>query len=1135
VDVRPPQTVNGLRLGFAALVAVLLTAAGAKSISNPGTAGNLWISRGPVGGEIQALVLDPRNPATLYAGSRGGGVYKTSDGGFTWNTVNNGLGSLFVRALAIDPRPAGAIYAGTDGDGRSGIFKSTDGGNTWSPTGGSGPQCATALAVEPRNPATVYAATCGTAVVRSTDGGNTWTDASSGLKGKITQTLVIDPQSPENVYLGTRGGVFKSSDGGGTWGDANQGLANLDVQSLLVDPKNAAKIYAGTHGGAFRSINGGTTWEAIPNIPTNSAVQSLALDTQTSNTIYAGIWGDGGSGVFKSTDGGANWSPMIFGLTDRNVTALVLDPQNPITVYAGTNAFGVFKTTSGGVSWNEANSGMTNSYIHALAVDPQDSTKVYAGASDQLSGIYQSSHDEGKMSLVIESVAVNALAIDPQHSATFYAGTDGLGVLKSSDGGGTWTGLSNGLTNSFVRSLAIDPTSPATLYAGTPAGGLFKTANGGTDWTAANEGLPDAETHSLAIDPQNPATIYAGTAGWGIFKSVNAGANWSAVNEGITPPADGLNVYALAVDPSSHTTVYAGIYGAGVFKSTDGGTNWRAANNGLTNFNVRALAIDALNPATIYVGTTGGGIFKSMDGGTDWAPFNDGLPNLDVYALATDPHNPGVVYGGTNGNGVFARGALTEVPLTMPAGGGSSISTVGPVDEPSSGYAVLTVGTGDAPYGTAVFGYRQNGVLVSEVGVPASPPTRAARFFVDSRTGVSSGPGTGTIDISTGFAAVNGVDAPALLDLKLRDNFGTILSQGSVRLARGEHIAKFLNQLAPDFVLPQRLSADGTASLEITSDQPTSVIALRLTINQRGDVLLTSTPVADLGKAPPILPLLFPQIADGGGYQTTLILMNTSNTVEAGAIDFYRNDGTPLRVSPGGAGMPDSRFLYTLVAGAFLRIVTDGSPSDVNVGWASLTPDEGTTTPVGAAIFSYTTSGVLITESGVAATLPTTHARIFIDKSGSHDTGIAVANPGSSGIRVTATAYQLDGVTPAGVGPATVDLASLGHDAKFAGELNPNLRAGFTGVLDLASTEPFAALTLRSLTNSRGDFLITTFPTADANQPPPTPLVFPQIADGGGYQTQIILLSTSGGTSKETAKYLGNDGSPIAVGRPGSP
>jgi hypothetical protein len=109
-------------------------------------------------------------------------------------------------------------------------------------------------------------------------------------------------------------------------------------------------------------------------------------------------------------------------------------------------------------------------------------------------------------------------------------------------------------------------------------------------------------------------------------------------------------------------------------------------------------------------------------------------------------------------------------------------------------------------------------------------------------------------------------------------------------------------------------------------------------------------------------------------------------------------------------------------------------------------------------------------------------------------------------------------------------LSGNGHDARFANELIPAVGDGFKGVLDIAASTPFVALTLRSLTNSRGDFLMTTFPVADFNQAAPSPIVFPQIADGGGYQTQIILLSTSGAVNT-TVNFFGDDGLPLAVGK----
>ena len=481
--------------------------------------------------------------------------------------------------------------------------------------------------------------------------------------------------------------------------------------------------------------------------------------------------------------------------------------------------------------------------------------------------------------------------------------------------------------------------------------------------------------------------------------------------------------------------------------------------------------------------------------------------------------------------GAQVRDGIDQVSLTAPPSGAVSAETLGPAGDLVAGYSTVTARSGSVPYGTAVFSVTRNGYVVSEVGVPASPPTKAARFFVDSRSSVSPVPGSGPVTISTGFAAVNRNQVGATLGLKLREGGGGTLAQGSIRLARGEHVAKFLDQLAPDFVLPAGFINNGLGTLEITSEQPVSALALRLTINQRNDLLLTSTPIADLGKAVPSGPVAFPQVVDGGGYQTTLILMNTSGETQKGVVTFYGNSGAPLSVRMVSSGAADSRVSYSIQPAGYLRFVTDGSPAATNVGWAQLVPDNGNTAPVCAAVFGFTQGGILVTETGVPGVTGTTHARIYVDKSGGHDTGLAIANPGRSAIKVTATAYHLDGKTNAGAGPGTVNLASLGHDARFAGQLIGGLPSGFVGVLDLVSASPFTALTLRSLTNGRGDFLITTFPIADANQSPPAPVIFPQIADGGGYQTQIILLNTSGATSTLTVGYFGNDGAPIPIGR----
>jgi hypothetical protein len=338
-----------------------------------------------------------------------------------------------------------------------------------------------------------------------------------------------------------------------------------------------------------------------------------------------------------------------------------------------------------------------------------------------------------------------------------------------------------------------------------------------------------------------------------------------------------------------------------------------------------------------------------------------------------------------------------------------------------------------------------------------------------------------------------------------------------------------LNILASDFNLPANFStAILYGSLEITSTQALSVVALRLTTNQRGETILTSTPIADLTRPKSSSPLFFSQMANGGGFTTSVVLLNTSTLTESGTIALFSDTGAPVIVQQAG-GASASIFPFSIPASGSFVFQTDGGPAATQVGWIRVTPNPGNTTPVGAGIFSYSPQGILITESGVPSAVPTTKARVYIDKSNGHDTGVALVNTGGIAAAITMTAFQTDGITPAGDGPATLNVTGGGYRAAFAGQLISGLPDGFKGVAEISSTSPFAALTLRALTNSRNETLLTTFPVADANQSAPAPIVFPQIADGLGFTTQFIFLS-AGGTASVNVNFTADDGTPLEIG-----
>jgi hypothetical protein len=253
-------------------------------------------------------------------------------------------------------------------------------------------------------------------------------------------------------------------------------------------------------------------------------------------------------------------------------------------------------------------------------------------------------------------------------------------------------------------------------------------------------------------------------------------------------------------------------------------------------------------------------------------------------------------------------------------------------------------------------------------------------------------------------------------------------------------------------------------------------------------------------------------------------LLNTSNGIESGTLQILDNYGGPLVVNRVG-GTTGSSFPYSIPAGGAFRFQTDGSPAAFKVGWVRLTPDSLSPTPSSSGVFGNNPGSILLSESGIPAAVSTTHARVYVDLSGNHDTGLAIANVNSTAASIRINAFQTDGATGVGTSQGPLQLTGGGHDAKFADQLIAGLPVGFTGVLDISSTTPFAALTVRSLYNERGDFLMTTFPVADANRVAPSPIVFPQIADGGGYVTQFILIS-AGGAASTTLYYYDETGTP---------
>jgi photosystem II stability/assembly factor-like uncharacterized protein len=509
---------------------------------------------------VYALVADWTANNRLFAGTNGGGVFRSTDKGSSWQKINNELGNLAVRTLVMDGN-VGTLFAGTLGGG---VFKAGSLGESdplWEPSN-TGLDDKTVNALIQVSSSVLFAGT-NSGVVRTRDRGLHWERAGSGLSGARVTWLDFDPVQTSRLYAATASGLFKSLDGGDSWTPAGSGLPAVAATCVAVARSNPSVLYTGTYRGVYKSTDAGATWVAKTKDVWDADVVALAVDPTATSTILVGL---PGAGVVRTTSAQPRWDTATplpawslanTGLTDLNVNALLADPVLPAMFYAGT-ATGVFKSTDRGLTWAPASTGLP-------------------------------------------AAPVACLAPDPVAGGVVYAGTSGSGVYRTRDGATTWTSAGSGIANPNVNALAVDPSVPLTLYAGTD-NGVFKTQDGGDHWSAASAGLTNPSVMALAVDPTAPLTVYAGTYGDGVFKSVDGGFSWAASGSGITSG----NVMALAITPTNPSTVYAGTWGGGVFSSSDGGTTWSQLVTDMTERHVATLLAPPAAAHMVLAGTCGG-------------------------------------------------------------------------------------------------------------------------------------------------------------------------------------------------------------------------------------------------------------------------------------------------------------------------------------------------------------------------------------------------------------------------------------------------------------------------------------------------------------------------------------------------
>ena len=299
--------------------------------------------------KIQTVAVNSQNEKVIFVGT-GSGLFRSQDGGDTWQSLHEGLRDKNIRTLAISPSTPNMIYAGTS----KGIFLSEDGGDHWTDwfeeSSGLSSMDIQDLVIHPEKPELLFAATSGGLFV-SQDEGDTWEFSFEGSLAKGSQDVrfIRFSSKARSLYIGTAGGVFKSADGGKQWDKKWEGTlpSPTSLVSLDTDPEF---IYAGASDGLYKSYNKGITW--IHDTTQDKSVRHLLVDPGNTTYIYMATT----HRIFVSPDGGDTWNPLGFenakGMTLDNLTLIRSALQSSPTLIAGTSS-GLFISKNGGRTWKE--------------------------------------------------------------------------------------------------------------------------------------------------------------------------------------------------------------------------------------------------------------------------------------------------------------------------------------------------------------------------------------------------------------------------------------------------------------------------------------------------------------------------------------------------------------------------------------------------------------------------------------------------------------------------------------------------------------------------------------------------------------------------------------------------------------
>jgi len=635
-----------------------------------------WQVLGPDGGDARSLAYDAHNPDHILLGTSTGQMFASNDAGRTWLRLAR-LGDDYVLDhIAVDPQDSNRIYVSAwsvSSQQVGEIFRTRDGGRNWENLPAMHGNSIRALAMYKGNSKVLVAGALN-GVFRTKDGGDSWERLSPANSSDIKniESIAVDPKDPNTVYAGTWHLAWKTSDGGANWQHINKGMIDdSDVFSVIVDHDNPSVVFASACSGIYKSETAGNLFAKIQGIPFSARrTRVLKQDPTNENIVYAGTT----EGLWKTTDLGKVWKRVSN--PEVVVNDVLIDPRDSNRVLLATDRSGVMASTDGASNWTTSNKGYAHRYVSAILADNKDASTLYVGVVNdrEYGGVFYS-HDAGQhwLQKAAGLGGKDVFALKQAPSGMLVAGTN-HGMFSLDHNASEWhpmnvvvvehslkiAGKGKGsrkaaTTTTFTKSQLESRVNDLELGSGrwlaATTTGIYSSTDQGKTWKG---GRILGQQDFVSVRAEG-STVVAATRS-SVLVSNDRGATWKQ---------GGLPTYVVSIRgaaiASDNQIMIASREGA--FRSGDGGATWEHVVNGLPSKDITSVSFDSTHKRMLATSDATGVIFESRDGGRSWQRGPDsGFPLRRVSVIG------GRFVGATPFDGVVLQPENESISATAEAG-----------------------------------------------------------------------------------------------------------------------------------------------------------------------------------------------------------------------------------------------------------------------------------------------------------------------------------------------------------------------------------------------------------------------------------------------------------------------------------